>query len=1027
MKKLIHNLTATIILSLAVIMLNLTGCNSNINTKQKEEEQQQLLQQEQDNYVLITIKNNNLFKDSSRTASVLKPDNVIYSVIAYKVDGNNNRIEESKVSKSIPVDGVDLTYKLDLSSGNWVFEAKGYKETDTQYEKPILYGNTFKEPITCTGGRYEAHIDVFFMKNDTGSVDLTIDVSKVVSIDKLKISNTDTALDTVYPRENDKIIINKNNLSSGTYDAKLDFYSGSVILYSTTEKLNLRDNLTVENWIYSGQIVYDEDNKIDKSKLNGYLVPREPMESNPSKIADFILTPELIIQQKNNYCYVGSITDVADKAIFSPSDENTGAINSPYKTLQAAFDRTMALNKEFKNAGKQQRDFTIIISEDIDTSDSAAKLATITTEEGTPFNLEIIQYREAKPKLTGSITIGQNIPTTISSISMDGLTSESKLTLNNCKLTGKASFEITNVPEESVITNTIIGSANSSNNVVFTDTSVTISNTKNQEIYAKDFKANNTILNISCNSSSSSDKLTFMPDNFIIQNSQGTEDRKIILKNVALTANTDFTLKNSSNISLSNNTITVPQFTADNLLGTSIEYSTFTIFGNGSCNLNNSQIDFTNNTKLNGTLNITGTATAPSDQRKVTFSGNSTSITGNGITVNNSAVEFTNSSSITSSGIITFENKSNIKLNNSAKINNTTTSININNCTTEIDKATINVNKITAGDSTSSGSTKSDNITINESTITTNNQDEIGQLIFNSSNVTITESTINGPIFVSNDNLTLEDTTLNGNIGKAADDSPADGIDTASKVILAGTSILHSYKSGKNTYDGTIYVEDKAILYTKNLPDKDDSPETIATISALYPTKDEVVLVNLDNDNKVIDYDETFIVSGAIGDISIDERFKLDSAGYYLDYLVPADDTVRKGVIKESSVGLILPETGGFTLEIAENDNITEASNGHIVINKDNLAQAPIKVIIKDRAGKVVTANITYQLYREATPIGSSVTSTASPEGITISGERIEQELQFASKVTYFLKITFTDNVAKLLYSDLYVVDIVRN
>jgi len=1022
MKKLIHNLTATIILSLAVIMLNLTGCNSSINTN--EEKQQQPLQQKQDNYVLISIKNNELF--ASRSASVLKPDNVIYSIIAYKVDGNNNRIEESKVSESIPVVGVDLTYKLDLSSGNWVFEAKGYKENDTQYEKPILYGNTFTNPITCTGGRYQAYIDVFFMKNATSSVNLTIDVSKVVSIDKLKISNTGTDLDDVYPCENGKIIINKNNLPSGTYDAKLYFYSGSVILYSTTEKLNLRDNLTVENWIYSGPIVYDADNKIDKSKLNGYLVPREPMESNPSKIADFILTPELIIQQKNNYCYVGTITDVADKAIFSPSDENTGAINSPYKTLQAAFDRTMALNKEFKNAGKQQRDFTIIISEDIDTSET--KQASITTEEGNSFNLVIKQYKEDKPKLTGNITIGQHIPTTISSISMDGLISKSKLTLNNCILSGKAPFEITNVSDESVITNTSIGTETTNNNITtitsnkidFTGSNVTISNTNKQNLLATDFTADNSILNINC---TTSNRFKIEADTFKLINSHGTSDKSISINNININT-TDFILEQDNYLTLKNLNFSVTRFNTTNLLNTKLESSSIT--STFSTTLNDSQIDFTNTT-LDGTLNINGTATETNNQRKVTFSGSGTVISGTGLTVNNSTVEFTDSSSITSTGTITFENKSNIKLNNSAKIYtpNTYTSLDIINCTTEIDNASINIEQITTGDSTANSPTKTDNITINESTITT---DKEGQLTFNSSNVIITKSTINGPIFVSNDNLTLKDTTLNGDIGKAADDnSSADGIDTASTVILAGTTVLPPYASGGKPKDRIIYVEDEAILYTKNLPAKADSPETIATLSALYPTKDEVILVNLDNDDKPTNFDSSFIVSGAASSTPIDERFKLDSAGYYLDYRVPAGDTVRKGVIKESSVGLILPETGGFTLEIAENDNISEDSNGHIVINKDNLAQAPIKVIIKDRAGKVVNTQITYQLYREATPIGDSVTIAASSEGITISGERIEQELQFASKVTYFLKITFTDNDAKLLYSDLYVVDIVRN
>jgi hypothetical protein len=1010
MKKILNNL-AVLLSSLTLLSFCLTSCKSFFNNNQKNEVNFVDIVVQSDSYAGINDSQNN----SARTASVVKPDNVYYVVTAYGTDTTEKQLDP--VTQDEPVVGVELTYHLELESGFWTFEVYGYenKEKATSKANAILYGKT-TEPITCNGGRYYKQIPVAFTKKGNGSVKLEIDASKV-TIDKLKISGTGIALDDdKYEKKDGKIIIEKDNLKSGTYNAKMDFYTNDVLLYSTEEIINITDNLVVENWIYSGG--------------KDYLVRID--EEDSISAAAFILTPELITKNKNNYCYVAESKAYMEQAFTSvktPADSNTGSGTAPYKTLQAAFNRTMALNTEFKNAEKQQREFIIYVAGTVAGANTSTTTTHIENDNGDSYKLSIIKYgsSDTKPTITGNISIGQNIPTTISSISMDGLTSNSKLTLSNCTLSGKAPFEITNVSDESVITNTIIGSASSSSNITFTNSTVTISNTKNHGIYAKDFTSNHTLLNMSCNSTLTNDRFTFMPDTFIIQDSNGTENGKITLRKVAVSANNDFTLKNSSNISLSNITISVPKIITENILGTSIDSSTFTISGTDCFDFKDSQIDFTS-TKLNGTLKISGTATETNAQRKVTFSKSGTvasAISGNGITVSNSTVEFTDSSSITSSGIITFENNSKIKLNNSAKIDNTTTSINISNCTTEIDKATLNVNKITAGDSTASGATKSDNLTINESTVTTEKE---GQLTFNSSNVSITKSTINGPIFVSNDNLTLEDTTLNGDIGKAAvDNSPADGIDTDSKVILAGTTVLPSYTSGSKVYNRTIYVEDKAILYTKNLPAKEASPATIATISALYPTKDEVILVNLNNDNKEIDYDNTFIVSGAASSTPIDERFKLDSAGYYLDYRVPTGDTIRKGVIKESSVELILPETGGFTLEIAENDNITVDANGHIVISKDNLADTPIKVIIKNSSKEIVDANITYQLYREATPIGSSVTSTANPEGITISGERIEQELQFASKVTYFLKVTFTDNVAKLLYSDLFIVDIVKD
>lgn len=1008
MKKILNNL-AVLLSSLALLSFCLTSCKSFFNNNQKDEVNYVDIVLQSESYTGINDSQNN----SARTASVVKPDNVYYVVTADGTDLSGNKITAEPQDE--PVVGVDLTYHLELESGTWTFEVYGYetKEKATNKANAILYGKS-PAAVTCNGGRYYQKIPVAFTKKGNGSVKLEIDVSKV-TIDKLKISGTGIALDyDKYEKKDGKIIIEKDNLKSGTYNAKMDFYTNDVLLYSTEEIINITDNLVVENWIYSGG--------------KDYLVRID--EEDSISAAAFILTPELITKNKNNYCYVAESKAYMEQAFTSvktPADSNTGSGTAPYKTLQAAFNRTMALNTEFKNAGKQQREFIIYVAGTVAGANTSTATTHIENDNGDSYKLSIIKYgsSDTKPTITGNISIGQNIPTTISSLSMDGLTSNSKLTLSNCTLSGKAPFEITNVSDESVITNTIIGSASSSSNITFTNSTVTISNTKNHGIYAKDFTSNHTLLNMSCNSTLTNDRFTFMPDTFIIQDSNGTENGKITLRKVAVSANNDFTLKNSSNISLSNITISGPKIITENILGTSVDSSTFTISGTECFDFKDSQIDFTS-TKLNGTLKISGTATETNAQRKVTFSKSGTvasAISGNGITVSNSTVEFTDSSSITSSGSITFENNSKIKLNNSAKIDNTTTSINISNCTTEIDKATLNVNKITAGDSTASGATKSDNLTINESTVTT---DKEGQLTFNSSNVTITKSTINGPIFVSNDNLTLEDTTLNGNIGKAAvDNSPADGIDTDSKVILAGTTVLPSYTSGSKVYNRTIYVEDKAILYTKNLPSKEASPATIATISALYPTKDEVILVNLDDDNKPISFDSSFIGSDDPGDYPIDERFNLDSAGYYLDYL-PDVDNLKKGVIKESSVKLNLPETGGFTLEIAEDDNITVDANGHIVISKDNLADTPIKVIIKNSSKEIVDANITYQLYRESTTI-DSVTSTANPEGITISGERIEQELQFASKVTYFLKVTFTDNVAKLLYSDLFIVDIVGN
>ena len=181
----------------------------------------------------------------------------------------------------------------------------------------------------------------------------------------------------------------------------------------------------------------------------------------------------------------------------------------------------------------------------------------------------------------------------------------------------------------------------------------------------------------------------------------------------------------------------------------------------------------------------------------------------------------------------------------------------------------------------------------------------------------------------------------------------------------------------------------------------------------------------LNSDNNETSFDDTF----AISDTAIDERFKLTSAGYYLDYAVPEGDTVRKGIIKESRIGIHLPETGGYTIDIDTNDKVTLNSSGYIVIDVDDLATSPVKAIIKDSAGDGITPapNITYQLYRESSTIGDPVTSAASSNGITISDSRSATEMQYTNKLTYMLQITFEDLKTNLTYSDIFFVNIVKN
>ena len=1078
MNKQIQKLTTVIIICASAIALCFTGCKTHVNNEQLEES----------NVVYIQLgeqKRADNLVNSNRTASVIKPAFVDYTVTAYEVDAAGKRKPErpkteddcgNPVIVTEPFNNMELTYKLALSTGYWIFDVKGYEghekttnttddtnETDdtnttddttgsndtgntantetttnanntTERTNVILFGNTTGDPVYCNGGRYYKTVYVYFTTNEKGNVNLDIDVSKV-TINRLKISGTNIALDgDNYLRDNDKNIIKINpeqKLPSGTYTAKMDFYYNSVLLYTTTEIINITDNLTVENWIYSGG--------------SDHLVKKQPLETNTTdeetnKIytADFVLTPELIIQNKNTYCYVqgSSVSNpVGITNVDSPSDSNSGSIVSPYSTIQTAFDRVMALNTEFINAGKPEQSFTIYINGTVNTSsqtNNSGKREPAEIFNAADNSFSLILARDgtsATNEINGDIIIGNNIPTTITNLSIDGLNTSSKLTMDNCTVSGESPFEINDVSsEQSTITDTKIGSetdgVRTNNLISFKNSNVTISNDKDSSIYSTDFIVDSSYIDISCNSSGS-DQIQLRTDNFILRNLNGSNQNVININSAKINASESFSIENSNFINFANIDISSVDFMATNSQNISLNHCN--VSPSNKSTINDSQIVFAE-TPLSGSLSINGNTSQTSSAlykgesagRKLTFTGQTTKISGLSMEVKNAEVEFINNCSVTTSNSIIITGS---KLAfDSSTLNASNLNLSIDRSQTTINNSKIKARTLKLGTEAQNSTNKTDAFTINKS-----NDIQITTSTLNNSTISFNDSKLTGNLLMANDDFTFKNTTISGDIGKASSGSgttatPGKGIDTASKVILEGTSVV----------SGNIYLEDKSILYVKSLPEKTSNSGTIATLSALYPTKGEVVLICLNTKDEEIDFDNTFIVDEAQTESEIDNRFKLSSPGYYLDYAVPEEDTIRKGIIRESSIGIQLPVTGGYTIDIETNDNVKFNEQGYIEINKNVLEQAPIKAIIKDRNGNILKdANgndipVTYQLYRGSTKIGEAVTSSANIQGITVSGDNLEQEMQHTDKLTYLLRITFTDLTTNLTYSDIFFVNIIK-
>lgn len=984
--------------SLFAVTLFFQGCNSYTNNDD-------YLENAVDIKLLSEAKSlTKTTSEAARTASVIPPENIFYTVEAYLVDENGIKIANTdSVFETEPFEGVKLTYRLLLSTGNWRFKITGYK--DKERTIPILYGESTKNTI-CNGGRYYETINVYFTKTNSGSANLEIDVSKV-TINKLKVSGTDSALDDTYerPENSDKIIISKENVTSGSYEAQLDFYYNTALLWSTKEIINIRDNMETTNWIYSGQ--------------SEYLVP---VENSEYTLANFVLTPQLIIRDKNTYCYVQS-QDTQNNltASVAPSDENSGSFIAPFKTLQAAFDRTYALNKEFAAAEKTERDFTIYINGKIDSnvldSQTNEKLATITTDE--PFNLSILPSSSATSKtINGNISIGNNITTTIKNISLDGLSSESELTINSCTFSGKGAVNINNTTAN--INNTKIGSQSgettTSNAINFTNSTISIENSKDESLYATDFRIDN--CNFVLKTPSSNDTIPIKTSSFTLNNCQTPS-----LSYANISTDNDFTISECKGFSFTNITVVADKNIEikNNVIEGELENS----FKNCKFTAENENIDNSNanfiTSSISAILNIT-------NDSNIDFSGKQ-SITGDSITVDNSTFALKETATITSNQIINITN-SNFTTEN-ATISSKNADLNIENSISNFNNATIITASLTVGNSEANPAPteKTDSFTSESSTFTTTNE-----LSFANSTVDFNKSTINGVILVEKDDLYLKDTILNGDIGrKATSEIECDGIDTASNVIFSGKT----YVKKTTKLDGYVYLEEDAVLYVKNVPTvtelSQDSIETMANISALYPEKNDVVLTLLDENNEPQSFDTTFYVDESTTE-QIDKRYLLQTAGYYLDYADTEDGSnLRKGIIKESSIDIDLPVVGGYNIEIVETDTLSceqfEDLEGkyYYVMSKDDRVNTPIKAIITRFGEPIEQPVITYKLYRESTLI-SSVTSAATSNGFIIpdSDGRIEEELNFTDKLSYILQIIFTDNKTGFEYADSVII-VIKN
>ena len=289
------------------------------------------------------------FAIQHRTAVPVLPQEEIF----WKVEAENtsdSSITPEEITLQSSSSNTSTTFILEIIPGNWKIRVLGFEnESDAEeglLEKAIFQGE--KEVFVNDKGQYETSIQVYYVQSGRGNIDLSIDVSQT-NLEKLTIYGTETCIDGVYFRnENGFFVIQKQNVPSATYSPVLTFYEGQtdyVQVLSLQEKINIRQNMTTQKWIKSGNTIY--------------------LIASQDNYADFVLTPETIMQLINTSFYVASTNAEERKLpqiVAQPSDSNSGYWTAPFETIQAAIKKIQVLNKNaVENNLSSDSNYTIYV------------------------------------------------------------------------------------------------------------------------------------------------------------------------------------------------------------------------------------------------------------------------------------------------------------------------------------------------------------------------------------------------------------------------------------------------------------------------------------------------------------------------------------------------------------------------------------------------------------------------------------------------------------------------------------------
>ncbi len=318
-----------------------------------------------------------------------------YYVTATQTDGsgtfNINSIDNSDSFNT----SSDVTFALELTTGKWDIEC-GIKKAKTSGaasddDLPVM-SDTYPAPLTSANPVLNHTFYPKPSQNGSGSLELTFTYENGTVDSVIVKCGSDQW--TRSSSSATQWTISEDSIDSGTYDVNIYFYkndsnSNPILVYSTTQTINIFDDMKTNTWVSDGSGVIDSD-------------------------GNFKLSSALITEYARTTFYVGD-TGVGKE----PSDtEGTGSPYTPFETISKALEI-------IKANGDSSKDYRIFISGELSEStvitppfNGKAKSLTLEGLNGLDSN------GEPKDSLIDStekvLSVMTNVPVTIKNLAIKG-------------------------------------------------------------------------------------------------------------------------------------------------------------------------------------------------------------------------------------------------------------------------------------------------------------------------------------------------------------------------------------------------------------------------------------------------------------------------------------------------------------------------------------------------------------------------------------------------------------------------------